>query len=243
MRCPYLPGPLVLSALLLACQLPALAQDWEAQAGLASAQAVRGLAHIDRPLAELSGTWRHAAGWSLGAAGATALHGPQASLSASAGYGWPLAGGADAYVTLGRADYRRANNWRLRYDDASVGVNLRDRLFLSVSRSFHVHAPAAYGPAYGGAMGYTYGYGTGTVAKEALWRQDLPHGLTLVAGVGHAALRASGGFSYWYGSVGLRATLGDADLEATWIDSDSGVARWWGAQARGRWVGSVRWNF
>lgn len=239
MRRSYPPGPLCLSALLLGGALPAAAQEWHAQAGLSSAQVIRGLVYIEGPLAELSGRWSNGQGWSAGATAARALDAPQASMAASAGYGWPVADGVDAYVALGRAAYRREAGWRLRYDDARVSVNLHDRLFVTLNRLFDVHGRIPAGAGYGP----TYGSGEGLLAKEALWRQPLPHGLSVVAGAGHAKLRGPGSRSYWYGSVGLRATVRDIDLEATFIDTGSGPARWWGAQAGQRWVGSARWYF
>jgi hypothetical protein len=242
MRCFHPQGSICLSALLLASQPAAHAREWELQAGVSSAQVVRGLVYIDQPLAEVSGSWWSARGWSAGAVAAGALHAPQRSLSANAGYGWPVADGVDAYVALGHSTYRREGDWRLHYGDARFGVNVHDQLFLSVHRSFDVRMSRPFDATTG-----QYGGGTGpvagTLAKEAVWRQPLPHALTLLAGVGHASVRASAGLSYWYGSVGVRAALGRADLEATWIDTGGGPARWWGAQAGKRWVGSVRWNF
>lgn len=234
---PSLAGPLHFAALLLACQaLGAAAQqvehnsDWTA--ALASAQTERGLAYLDKPLAEVSWNWWTDTGWSAGASAAKTLHGPQAALSASAGYGWPLADAVDAYVALSHSDYRREGDSRYRYDNARLTVNLGDRLFASVSSVFNVHSRSAYG-----AMAVA-----GTLAKELVWRQALPDGLTLTAGIGHAAQRGPSRFSYRYGNLGLRAVLGRATLEGNWITTDSGARRYWGNQAGKRWVASVRWD-
>lgn len=245
-RRPMPAGPIRVAALLLlACQpTGAAAEQFPTPSpsslplssggsiALSSAQTERGLAYLDKPLAEASWSWWNEAGWSVGASAAKTFHGPQAALAANLGYSWQLADAVDAYFALSHSDYRRQGGWRYRYDQARFTVNLHDRLFLSVGSLFNVRSRTAYG-----AMPVA-----GTVAKELVWRQMLPAGLTLTAGAGHAAQHGPSRFSYWYGNVGLRAVLGRATLEGNWITTDSGARRYWGSQAGQRWVASVRWD-
>ncbi len=219
--------------LLLTCQLgSAWGRESAVTVAVASAQSERGLAYLDAPLAEAALSWWNERGWSAGVSGARTLRHGQSALAAHAGYGWPLATQVDAYVALGYSDYRRADHWRYRYAHLAATVNVNDRLFVSVRRLFDARMD---GP-------YSTGPVAATVAKELVWRQPLPAGLTLVAGAGHAAQRGQGAYSYWYGNVGLRAVVRSVTLDASYIATDAEARRYWGSQAGKRWVASARWE-
>lgn len=226
-------APFSLAALLLACQQQgASAQESAWTVAVSSARSERGLAYLDKPLAEASWNWWSARGWSVGATAAKALHGPQAALSTSAGYSWPLASGVDAYVALSHSDYRREGDWRYRHNNVRVTVNVGDRLFASLSSLYDARSRSSYGSLPVARA----------LARELVWRQPLPSGLTLVAGAGHASDRGPSNFSYLYGNLGLRAAVRDATFEASWITTDSGARRYWGSRAGNRWVASLRWD-
>jgi hypothetical protein len=202
--------------------------------GASTAQVDRGRAYIDRPLAEASASYYSEQGWFGGVSASSTLHGEhQSGLSGFAGYARPLADDLTAQLALSRHRYRGRMGVRYDYDEATLTLNYRDRLFVSVSRLFDVVAVYPYAPEmHGHAM-----------VGEAVWRQPLPHGLSLLAGVGHTSARMPGRVGYLYGNLSLTAPVGKAKVEVSYIATDAEAKRSYGSRAANRWVGSVRWHF
>lgn len=224
-----------LMILLIFCCISARAQETDLTVGLSSGVVMRGIAlGREEPSLQAMATYYSTAGWLVGIGGATlrsqAEQNQVVLLTGKLGYAWPLSDDWSAELDYVRYAYRSSISLRpFAHDELGARITYRDLAVLSISGLSNARLSTG-----GNRTSFAY---------DLTGHYPLRDGFSLAAGVGYQDLNRRLGFGYAYGHYGIGARMGPAQLDISYILTNSTAKARFGTSASNRWAAGLTWNF